>query len=390
MTARQSGEFYSLTTYDGQVLTMPDEVVSLPEIGGWAMPPVNWITKQGYRQHGETELGYILQKRPLTLKFHWVSAQTHYQYWQNRAALIDFLRHNRSGPLTLTVALPGDNITDPSTYSLSGQTVASNQAAGDITLTVSSAFFFAVGMYIRINQEYMKITSINLVTNVLGVQRGANGTAATAHSSGTTVYYSPGSQVTRLRSIVIRADPGFIADVDSSREAGWFIDESIKFVAFNPIWFDPVPEVVGQNIIVATSLIFPITFPITFSAAAGVFQTNIAYAGSWYAYPTITLTGPYNSATITNLTTGVTFFMSVPLAVGQQRIITTTPGAISILDQNGVNCFGELGPTSNLTDFNLRPAPEAPGGVNNIYIALNGASGNAAVSLSYNTNFIGI
>ena len=53
---RQLGDFIALTTNDGQVLTMPDQNVSLTAYGGFGAPPVNYVTKQGYRQHGETEL----------------------------------------------------------------------------------------------------------------------------------------------------------------------------------------------------------------------------------------------------------------------------------------------------------------------------------------------
>jgi hypothetical protein len=110
----QFGDFYSLTTYDGQVLEFPNQAGHFIEVGGFGMPPVNWITKQGYRQHGETEVGYILSRRQISLHLHYNPSYSRAQYWQNRALLIDFLRHNRNGPLTLTVQLPGDSAADVS------------------------------------------------------------------------------------------------------------------------------------------------------------------------------------------------------------------------------------------------------------------------------------
>ena len=121
-----------------------------------------------------------------------------------------------------------------------------------------------------------------------------------------------------------------------------------------------------------------------------LFTTSITYTGTWKSYPTLTLTGPYTNAVISNLTTGVSIFLSVAIAAGESRILDLTPGSQSLVDGNGDDAFGDLGPTSNLVDFNLRPDPEVSGGIQTIQAILYGASGAAGFTISYYDRFIGI
>lgn len=307
MTGSQLGDFISLTTNDGQVLSMPDQQHSFTVYGSFGAPPTNFITKQGYKQHGETEIGYILGKRTVSLTLHRTPGCTRAQYWANRALLHDFLRPNRNGPLTLTL-----------------------------------------------------------------IQTGG----------------------TDRRALTVRADPGLVLAPDQQREASWNIDEAVNFVAFDPIWFDPAGITKAVAVAANQNLVFPITFPIVFGTSGLLFTQVITYAGSWYEYPTITLTGPYQSAVVTNVTTGVSFFMNVPLVGGAQRIIATRPGSISILDQNGVNCFGELGPNSNLVNFNLRPDPEVSKGLQTLICTMiggnSGAGTQSGFQISYYSRYLAI
>jgi len=196
----------------------------------------------------------------------------------------------------------------------------------------------------------------------------------------------------KARSIVVRADPGAIFAEDPQRESGWFIQEKINFIAFDPIWFDPSTNILAPSSTQSQFLIFPITFPIQFGVNGLQFVAQVTYAGSWYGYPIITLTGPYQSAVITNTATGVSFTMNVPLIGGAQRIINTTPGILSVVDATGVSYFSELGPASNLVDFNLRPDPEAVGGVQTITVNMLGTSAGqgSAASVSYQNRYFGL
>lgn len=193
-----------------------------------------------------------------------------------------------------------------------------------------------------------------------------------------------------LRSIIVRADPGLVFPPEEG-DNSWNVDENLDFIAFNPLFFDADATVLVMESATQTQLVFPITFPISFGTSDEQFTTGeITYTGTWKEYPTITLTGPYDAATITNVTTGVSMFMSVAIAAGEQRIITLTPGEQSIVDENGDNKFSDLGPGSNLVEFNLRPDPEVADGIQEIVITLTGGTSDSAAELSYRNRYFAL
>jgi hypothetical protein len=186
-----------------------------------------------------------------------------------------------------------------------------------------------------------------------------------------------------LRSIIVRADPGLTFQGQSGNN-NWNIQEQMDFIAFDPLFFNSAQVVNTLSSAVQTQLVFPITFSISFGTS-DVFLTTgtITYLGTWKSYPIITLTGPYTRAVI-NQETGVTIFMSVAIAAGEQRIIDLTPGAQSITDGSGNNKFSDLGAGSNLIDFAILPDPEAADGIQEITIQLVGGTGGVSgASLSY-------
>lgn len=191
------------------------------------------------------------------------------------------------------------------------------------------------------------------------------------------------------RALMVRAIPGFTFTAQSNNN-NWNIRESINLRAFNPIWFDPTANSIAVVSSVSNDLVFPITFPIQFGASGLLFTTSITYTGTWKSYPTLTFTGPYTSVVVSNLTTGVSIFLSVAITAGESRILDLTPGSQSLVDGNGDDAFGDLGPTSNLVDFNLRPDPEVVGGIQTIEAVLYNASGAAGFTISYFDRYIGI
>lgn len=186
------------------------------------------------------------------------------------------------------------------------------------------------------------------------------------------------------RSLLVRANPGLQFPMPSIDENSWQIEETLEFTAFDPVWFDPNihTEIITGD--VGTDLVFPIDFPISFTTAGAVFELNVDYPGTWKAYPVITIRGPYTTATIENVTTGVQVYLNIAVGSNEYRIIDFTPGSQSILDADGVNKFGELGADSNLVDFNIRPDPEVPGGTQTIRVVLNGGVvGTSEVTIEY-------
>lgn len=296
----------SFTTFDGEQLILANqEGDSLFAIswGNYGSPPVDFLTRRGYKQDGSTVVDYSLGDRSILITFYQVTACTRQQYWQYRAALIDFFRPNRGGALTLLV-------------------------------------------------------------------REAGGTK---------------------RALKVYAAPGFVFAPSAPDESGFVIQEPITFIAYDPIWFDPTQASCSGSGVAANHLIFPETFPITFSPDGTTYTCNITYVGNWVSYPTIVLTGPYTSATVLNVTTGFSFGLVLPIGPGQTRTIVTTPGALSIVDQSGVDQWGDLSPTSDLVNFNIRPSPMVTGGINQLLITLTGGLlGTSSAVVRYYSRYLGI
>lgn len=296
-----AGDTLQFETADGKLLVLPSSIFGYEVTpGNFGLPSTNYITRQGYKQHGVTEVDYILGQRDFEIDFWRAPACDRVTYWANRAELVNFFRPNRNGQITFTVIQPD------------------------------------------------------------------------------------GSK----RALMVRATPGFVFNAEQNNH--WDIRETVSFNAFDPIWFDPALNSLSIVSSISNDLVFPITFPIQFGASGLLFTTSITYTGTWKSYPTLTLTGPYTSATISNLTTGVSIFLTVPILAGESRILDLTPGNQSLVDGNGDDAFGDLGPTSNLVDFNLRPDPEVSGGIQTIQAILYGASGAAGFSISYYDKYIGI
>lgn len=303
MTNGQLGDVIKLTTFDGNTVYFNDGVLTLMDYGQWGAPPTEFITRRGYKQNGVTEVDYTLNVRDIPLEIHKAAACSRQAYWDRRSELLNFMRPNRNGPMTLTIRTPD------------------------------------------------------------------------------------GSE----RSIIVRANPGFTFPPVQQQNNNFDIRESIELLAFNPLWFDDAATDLVMTAATQVQLVFPITFPISFGTSDEQFTSGtITYSGTWVEYPIITLTGPYNSATITNQATGVSIFMSVPIILGETRIIDLTPGQQSIVDGSGNNKFSDLGPGSNLVNFNLRPDPEVSGGQQEITVTMPGGTSDSGASLSYRNRYFGI
>lgn len=108
--SEQLGDVIHIETFDGEELFFTDDNVKLLAYGNLGAPPTNFITRQGYKQNGVTEIDYLLQPRSISVEL-WRSGECDRQtYWDNRRELHDFLRPNRNGPLTFTIRTPNDSL----------------------------------------------------------------------------------------------------------------------------------------------------------------------------------------------------------------------------------------------------------------------------------------
>jgi hypothetical protein len=296
------GDLHTIRTFDGKELHIPDEANRFLVYIGYGAPPIEYITQRGYKQHGETKLGYVLSSRNITVQFWKSPACTRAEYWANRLALHDILRPNRGGSIELILTIPD------------------------------------------------------------GTQR----------------------------AILLDPQPGAEFNTSQLDDNNWEIDETLDFIAFNPIWYNPTLTVQAVSQDATQELVFPIVFPIMFGPGGVVYTATIQYNGSWQSYPTLIIQGPYTSVLITNEVTGAVIELTIPIVAGEFRILDLTPGAISIVDGNGDSVFGDLGDDSNLVDFTIEPDPIAPSGVNTITAQIFDGTPATRFTIDYQERFYAI
>jgi hypothetical protein len=181
------------------------------------------------------------------------------------------------------------------------------------------------------------------------------------------------------------------------------ITEALRFVAHDPIYYDPSMVTIAWAGLAANHLVFPITLvpfvghPID-TGTDMMFGPNwfedylsLTYAGTWPAYPTIVITGPISGPIIQNVSTGKKIHLLYNISGGETVTISLPYGNKTVMNQNGVNLQGTLSDDSDLVDFAIEPDPTAANGVNYL-LALGGAAiiGTTGVSIQYYTKYIGI
>jgi len=95
------GEVEQIITYDGEVFTLGDGFdQAVLSIGGRGMPSASYHTYQGYQQPFPVVRSYVIEPRSVTLSL-LVVTEHRADYWEKRRQLVEALRFNRGGPLTL-------------------------------------------------------------------------------------------------------------------------------------------------------------------------------------------------------------------------------------------------------------------------------------------------
>jgi len=151
---------------------------------------------------------------------------------------------------------------------------------------------------------------------------------------------------------MIEQGPGFVPHRSGWDE--WAYEEALRFIAHNPIWFDPTQHV--QQILPSgeDQLVFPAAFPILFGAVLAA-TSIVLYGGNWLEYPHISIEGPIINPTIVNETTGERLSLTYNLPPGGRIDIDLTYSVKSIQLPDGTNLIQYLTTDSDLTTFHLKP-----------------------------------
>lgn len=106
MSIRRLGEIQTLTTADGLIMAFTGDVY-LQGFSGYGAPPVQWINRRGYRQTGQTAVGYSVDSRMISLTLTTEKQPSRELFWEQREKLLDIFRPNRGtgvgNELTLTL-----------------------------------------------------------------------------------------------------------------------------------------------------------------------------------------------------------------------------------------------------------------------------------------------
>ena len=170
----------------------------------------------------------------------------------------------------------------------------------------------------------------------------------------------------------------------------WSIMETIRFIAHDPIIFNPTQQNATWTLAASNELVFPITFPIFFGGSILNDILNVTYNGTWMTYPVITILGPLNGARIINNSTDEQIELNFDVQAGKTITIDLNYGAKTVVNQDGTSYIGSVSSDSDLATFHIAPAPEVAGGVNELVVEGASADANTAVSITWNDKYIGI
>ena len=198
----------------------------------------------------------------------------------------------------------------------------------------------------------------------------------------------------RAVDVMIMSGPAFAAR-RLGRWDEWSLQESLRFIAHDPTFYDP--DLNTESWVVAPDTANHLVLPFTFDGTSLVFRQSVinedhevTYAGTWGTFPEITIDGPIYWPRITNESTGEVIYLDYDVADGETITITLEYGNKSVESSTHGNIIGAVRSTSYLATFHIAPDPEVAGGVNTLNASGSGANLNTAIDIKYYTRYIGI
>lgn len=189
--------------------------------------------------------------------------------------------------------------------------------------------------------------------------------------------------------VFIERGPAFEPrDVDRWDERAF--TEILRFIAYDPTFYDPTQKDQTWMPPTDSHLVFPITFSIQFGLG-GIHETqNLVYAGNWVSYPTIVIAGPGQNPYIENLTTDEHLGLVYTLAAGEVVTYVLDYGNKSITNAAGDNLLPYLTSDSDLATFHLEPHPGAANGVNQIFAMMQNGTAASSIVIQWYIRYLGI
>ncbi|MDF2792061.1 MAG: hypothetical protein K0S80_5163 [Neobacillus sp.] len=182
------------------------------------------------------------------------------------------------------------------------------------------------------------------------------------------------------RELFCRYTGGFeMEESSSTRRRTWQKAVGV-FRAFDPFWYDSSTKVQTFKINESPGLFFPI-LPLRLASSTVFADISIDNTGDVETWPEWIITGPCDSVTLTNLTTGETTNLEVTLEVGETITIDTRPFQKTITKSDGTNLFYTMTDDSSLWSIQ--------DGNNAIQIQMANATADSSVQLTYRNRYWG-
>jgi len=163
--------------------------------------------------------------------------------------------------------------------------------------------------------------------------------------------------------VQIQSGPSFGPERPTRWEE-WSFEQAVRFVAHDPLWFDPEQQI--------------------YTGGSG----NLVYLGNWQDWPIIEYTGSMVDPTITNVTLGETISMVYSIVAGRVVTIDLAPGVKTVIDDLGNNLIEYV--SGDLTTWRLEGDPLAPNGVNQILFNTVASYPGSGMRILYYNRWIGI
>lgn len=205
----------------------------------------------------------------------------------------------------------------------------------------------------------------------------------------------------RADGTIIQADV-FLPELSlNPRSDGWDnfgISESLSFIAYNPVLYDP-NQLIEVSVDYTCTLIQELTFPFSFVGQSLVFGGEncyiedsilINYMGNWQEYPTIVITGPASNFSITHATTDLVLALDYDIVAGETVTFDLTYGRKSVRSSLIGSLLGYLSTDSSLGSFAIEPDPLVPNGANLFSVYIEDGSADTSVIIQYFNRYIGV
>ncbi len=177
----------------------------------------------------------------------------------------------------------------------------------------------------------------------------------------------------------------------SQDRQGFYQKVGVQLQAPDPTFYNPAGNLftfgVGGG--AGSGFTIPMTMPIGVGQSTLSGVRTITYAGTFRAYPLISITGPITSPVITNLSTGELLdFTGLIIGAGEVYIIDASYEAKTVT-LNGADKIFTLSTASNLSTWHIASSDEVPSGINDIQMIGTGISSATEVRMTWNDRYIG-